>query len=83
MIFSANEDFDLSCHLWPRNVFGCGQLDLAPTVEGSSLSIDSSSGVKVNGATTPDEADNGVIHVIDAVLIPEGARDEPSSQPQP
>jgi uncharacterized surface protein with fasciclin (FAS1) repeats len=48
-------------------------LDSAPTVEGSSLSIDSSSGVKVNGATvvTPDvEVDNGVIHVIDAVLIP-------------
>ena len=48
-------------------------LDSAPTVEGSSLKIDSSSGVKVNDATvvTPDvEADNGVIHVIDKVLIP-------------
>ena len=48
-------------------------LDLVPTVEGSSLSIDSSNGVKVNDATvvTPDvEADNGVIHVIDKVLIP-------------
>jgi len=42
--------------------------------EGSSLSIDSSSGVKVNGATfvTPDvEADN-VIHVIDAVIDQKG-----------
>ncbi len=48
-------------------------LDSVPTVEGSSLSIDASSGVKVNDATvvTPDvEADNGVIHVIDSVLIP-------------
>ena len=43
------------------------------TVEGSSLKIDASNGVKVNNATvvTPDvEADNGVIHVIDTVLIP-------------
>ncbi|MBD2472201.1 fasciclin domain-containing protein [Nostoc sp. FACHB-145] len=48
-------------------------LDSAPTVEGSSLKIDASSGVKINDATvtTPDvEADNGVIHVIDTVLIP-------------
>ncbi|MBW4636923.1 MAG: fasciclin domain-containing protein [Gloeocapsa sp. UFS-A4-WI-NPMV-4B04] len=42
-------------------------------LEGSPLSIDASSGVKVNNAmvVTPDvEADNGVIHVIDSVLIP-------------
>ena len=42
-------------------------------LEGSPLSIDVSSGVKVNNAmvVTPDvEADNGVIHVIDSVLIP-------------
>lgn len=48
-------------------------LDKATTVEGSDLKIDASSGVKVNEATvvTPDiEADNGVIHVIDSVLIP-------------
>lgn len=43
------------------------------TVEGSTLSIDPSNGVKVNNATvvTPDiKADNGIIHVIDTVLIP-------------
>lgn len=43
------------------------------TVEGSTLSIDPSSGVKVNDATvvTADiKTDNGVIHVIDTVLIP-------------
>jgi uncharacterized surface protein with fasciclin (FAS1) repeats len=47
--------------------------DSVSTVEGSSLKIDASNGVKVNNATvvTPDvEADNGVIHVIDTVLIP-------------
>ncbi|MHC5861376.1 fasciclin domain-containing protein [Nostoc sp.] len=49
-------------------------LDSAPTVEGSSIKIDASNGgVKINDATvvTADvEADNGVIHVIDTVLIP-------------
>lgn len=47
--------------------------DSVETVEGSSLKIDTSNGVKVNNATvvTPDvEAENGVIHVIDTVLIP-------------
>ena len=49
-------------------------LSSAPTVEGSELAIDASSGsVKVNDATVTQadiEADNGVIHVIDTVLIP-------------
>ena len=49
-------------------------LDSAPTVEGSSVKIDASNGgVKVNDAnvvTADVEADNGVIHVIDTVLIP-------------
>ncbi len=47
----------------------------ATTVEGSEVKIDASNGsVKVNDATvsTPDiDADNGVIHIIDTVLIPE------------
>lgn len=49
------------------------KLDKATTVEGSDVKIDASNGVKVNDATvvTPDvEADNGVIHVIDSVLLP-------------
>ena len=43
------------------------------TVQGGTLKIDPSQGVKVNDATviTPDiRCDNGVIHVIDTVLLP-------------
>jgi len=49
-------------------------LKSATTVEGSDVKIEASNGsVKVNDATvsTPDvAADNGVIHIIDTVLIP-------------
>ncbi len=49
------------------------KLKSAKTVEGSEVKIDASNGVKVNDSTvvTPDvAADNGVIHIIDAVLLP-------------
>ncbi|MBG1264797.1 fasciclin domain-containing protein [Nostoc commune] len=49
------------------------KLKSAKTVEGSDVKIDASNGVKINDATvaTADvAADNGVIHVIDTVLIP-------------
>ena len=45
----------------------------ATTVQGGSLAIDSSNGVKINESmvVTPDiECTNGVIHVIDSVLLP-------------
>ena len=48
-------------------------LTSATTVQGSNLAIDTSSGVKINDATVVQadvEASNGVIHVIDTVLIP-------------
>jgi uncharacterized surface protein with fasciclin (FAS1) repeats len=44
-----------------------------PTVEGSTIAITTDGGVKVNDATvtaTDVDASNGVIHVIDAVLVP-------------
>jgi uncharacterized surface protein with fasciclin (FAS1) repeats len=49
------------------------KMKTATTVEGSDVKIDASNGVKVNNATvvTPDiDTENGVIHVIDTVLLP-------------
>ena len=49
------------------------KLKSATTVEGSDVKIDASHGVKINDSTvlTPDvAADNGVIHIIDTVLMP-------------
>lgn len=49
------------------------KLKSAKTVEGEDVKIDASHGVKINNATvtTPDVgADNGVIHIIDTVLMP-------------
>jgi uncharacterized surface protein with fasciclin (FAS1) repeats len=49
------------------------KLKSAATVEGSNVKIDASNGVKINDSkvTTPDvAADNGVIHIIDTVLMP-------------
>ncbi|TQV70262.1 fasciclin domain-containing protein [Denitrobaculum tricleocarpae] len=50
-----------------------GQKLSAATLEGSEVAIDASSGVKVDEATVVAadiEASNGVIHVIDTVIIP-------------
>ncbi len=49
------------------------KLDSAETVAGPKLTIDASDGVKVNDATVTQAdvmASNGVIHVIDTVLLP-------------
>ena len=48
-------------------------LTAARTVQGQSIAIDTTNGVKVDGANvvqTDIECDNGVIHVIDAVIMP-------------
>lgn len=50
-----------------------GKKTSAPTVQGASLDIDATSGVKVNDANVTGAdvaASNGVIHVIDKVLLP-------------
>ncbi len=49
------------------------EIEEAPTVEGSIIVVDTSQGYKVNQAIVlqPDIlADNGVIHVIDSILMP-------------
>jgi len=46
----------------------------AKTVEGQMVKIDTSNGVKINGANVVKadvEASNGVIHVIDSVILPQ------------
>lgn len=51
-------------------------VDKATTVQGQSIKIDARDGVKIDGAkviTADIEATNGVIHVIDAVLMPSNA----------
>lgn len=44
-----------------------------PTVQGSDISVDATNGVKINDATVVSadiETSNGVIHVIDTVILP-------------
>jgi uncharacterized surface protein with fasciclin (FAS1) repeats len=65
----------LTYHVVPGKVTAAdvAKLDSATTVQGGSITIDSSDGVKVNGATVVKAgvmASNGVIHVIDTVIMP-------------
>ncbi len=65
----------LTYHVVPGKVMAADVMKLksAKTVQGSSVMIDTMNGVKVDGATvvTTDIAcSNGVIHVIDSVILP-------------
>jgi uncharacterized surface protein with fasciclin (FAS1) repeats len=65
----------LTYHVVPGKVMAADVVKLksAKTVEGSDVKIDATNGVKINNSTvtTPDvAADNGVIHIVDTVLLP-------------
>jgi uncharacterized surface protein with fasciclin (FAS1) repeats len=65
----------LTYHVVAGKVMSTGLSEgmMAPTVQGSDITITLEGGAKVNGAnisTADIEASNGVIHVIDAVLMP-------------
>ena len=53
------------------DVLGMSEIE---TLQGGKLAVDASDGVKIAGAmvsTADIEVDNGVIHVIDSVMIPD------------
>jgi uncharacterized surface protein with fasciclin (FAS1) repeats len=66
----------LTYHVVPAKVMSAdiaGKTATAKTLSGGELAIDATSGVTVNGAnvvTADIEATNGVIHVVDAVILP-------------
>lgn len=66
----------LTYHVVPGRVMSsqAAKLTEAKTLQGGLLKIDATSGVKINDAQVVKadvEATNGVVHVIDAVVIPE------------
>lgn len=66
----------LTYHVVPGKIMSsdiAGQTAMVKTVQGSDLSVDATDGVKVDEATVVSadvEASNGVIHVIDTVVMP-------------
>lgn len=67
----------LTYHVVPGKIMAAdiaGKTTSVATVQGGSLAVDATTGVRINDATvvTADiVTDNGVIHVIDTVLLPE------------
>jgi uncharacterized surface protein with fasciclin (FAS1) repeats len=65
----------LTYHVVPGKVMAAdvARLDSAKTVQGQTVAIDASDGVRVDNAMVVQadiEASNGVIHVIDTVILP-------------
>jgi len=65
----------LTYHVVPTKVMAADLTDgqEAPTVQGGTLMVDLSDGVKINDATVTAadiETSNGVIHVVDQVILP-------------
>lgn len=66
----------LTYHVVPGKVMAAdvtGKKTMAKSVQGGEITVDGTNGVKVDGATVVQAdiaADNGVIHVIDAVIMP-------------
>jgi uncharacterized surface protein with fasciclin (FAS1) repeats len=65
----------LTYHVVPGKVMAADimKLKMAKTVQGQSITIDAREGVRIDGARvikTDIECTNGVIHVIDSVIMP-------------
>jgi uncharacterized surface protein with fasciclin (FAS1) repeats len=65
----------LTYHVVPGKIMSKDVMNLkkAKTVQGQDIKIDTKSGVKINNANVVKadiEASNGVIHVIDTVILP-------------
>ena len=67
----------LTYHVVPGKIMSgdiAGKTAMVETVQGGKLSVDATNGVKVDEATVISadiEASNGVIHVIDTVVLPD------------
>ena len=76
----------LTYHVVPGKVMAAdvAGMSMAATVQGESIDIDATDGVTVDGARvihTDIETSNGVIHVIDTVILPDAVVERLSAAP--